>query len=96
MYCLLEILAVAKDKLAPQFVKHIDWIKVTQYLPALYIETNLEGPASQRVGNLRKSGEFHFGRSKSGITPGKYKKNIKKLWICGPVLKVQFSFAKIT
>ncbi len=46
MYCLLEILAVAKDKLAPQFVKHIDWIKVTQYLPALYIETNLEGPAS--------------------------------------------------
>ena len=28
MYCLLEIVAVARKKLASQFVKHLDWIKV--------------------------------------------------------------------
>ena len=28
MYCLLEIVAVAREKLASQFVKHLDWIKV--------------------------------------------------------------------
>ena len=28
MYCLLEVVAVARKALAPQFVKHLDWIKV--------------------------------------------------------------------
>ena len=28
MYCLLEVVAVARQQLAPQFIKHLDWIKV--------------------------------------------------------------------
>ena len=32
MYCLLEIVAVAREKLASQFVKHLDWIKVMTHL----------------------------------------------------------------
>ena len=29
MYCLLEVVGVAKEKIALQFVKHLDWIKVS-------------------------------------------------------------------
>ena len=35
MYCLLEIVAVARDHLASQFTKQLDWLKV--YEKFIYI-----------------------------------------------------------
>ena len=32
MYCLLEVVSVCPEKLAPIFVEKIDWIKVSKYL----------------------------------------------------------------
>ena len=32
MYCLLEIVAVARDHLASQFTKQLDWLKVTIHI----------------------------------------------------------------
>ena len=39
MYCLLEIVAIARHRLASQFIKHLDWIKV-EYLTYPSLSSN--------------------------------------------------------
>jgi hypothetical protein len=38
MYCLLEVVSVCPDNLAPMFIHKIDWIKVKIMLRALLID----------------------------------------------------------
>jgi len=37
MYCLLEVVSVCPEKLAPVFVEKIDWIKVSESLCSLLV-----------------------------------------------------------
>lgn len=40
MYCLLEVVSVCPEKLAPRFADKIDWIKVSVSCPSLYLGCN--------------------------------------------------------
>jgi len=42
MYCLLEMIAMAEEELVPQFVQHLDWIKVCKADIRPYLMQNVQ------------------------------------------------------
>lgn len=44
MYCLLEVVSVCPEKLAPRFVDKIDWIKVRTFIySSVYLDILQDG-----------------------------------------------------
>lgn len=47
MYCLLEVVSVCPEKLAPRFVDKIDWIKVRAFIySSVYLDILQDGDHS--------------------------------------------------
>ena len=44
MYCLMEMVAVVRDKLAVMFVTHLEWIKVSIFYVPLYWNNIIMSP----------------------------------------------------
>ena len=79
MYCLLEVVAVQREKLAPQFLKNLDWIKVSLnskvFLFVFYMITTMTEINIEFVKSLERTKKMYLCRPHQVI---KFNKMVRK------------------